>query len=237
MRRTDDLSCNALLLIRATGIRISECTHLPLDCLQQVGTDQWALYVPLGKLHSERLVPADPEVRRIIGRLLALRTSGSPAQLSKSQGFLLPRYGGDYSLEKTFRVALAEAAQRAGCPSHVTPHRLRHSYATEMLRLGVSFPALMHLPGHKDIHMTLRYVQVTQQDLQREFHQARQNAARSHRLPSRSLPQGIHSADLPGICQALAATRHLPSSDGFSPGRKWAPGILMAWACCPCFRD
>src|SRR5438128_12689748 len=91
-------------------IRISECTHLPLDCLQQVGTDQWALYVPLGKLHSERLVPADPEVRRIIGRLLALRTSGSPAQLSKSQGFLLPRYGDNYSLEKTFRVALVESA-------------------------------------------------------------------------------------------------------------------------------
>jgi len=39
-----------------------------------------------------------------------------------------------------------------------------------MLRLGVSLPALMRLLGHKDIRMTLRYVQVTQQDLQREFH-------------------------------------------------------------------
>ncbi len=44
-----------------------------------------------------------------------------------------------------------------------------------MLRLGVSLPALMQLLGHKDIRMTLRYVQVTQQDLQREFHRARQN--------------------------------------------------------------
>jgi hypothetical protein len=52
-------------------------------------------------------------------------------------------------------------------------------------------------------------VQVTQQDLQREFHQARQNAASPHRLPTLSPPKGIHSADLPGIRQALAATRHL----------------------------
>src|SRR5712691_4950987 len=45
-------------------------------------------------------------------------------------------------------------------------------YASEMLRLGVSLPALMQLLGRKDIRMTLRYVQVTQQDLQREFHTA-----------------------------------------------------------------
>jgi hypothetical protein len=78
-----------------------------------------------------------------------------------------------------------------------------------MLRLGVSLPALMQLLGHKDIRMTLRYVQVTQQDLQREFHQARQNAAHSHRLPTLALPKDVPSAGLPAICQALEATRHL----------------------------
>jgi len=105
---------------------------------------------------------------------------------------------------------LAQTAKRAGCFTHVTPHQLRHSFATEMLRLGVSLPALMQLLGHKDIRMTLRYVQVTQQDLQREFHQARQNAAHSHRLPTLALPQDIRSASLlPAICQALEATRHL----------------------------
>ena len=78
-----------------------------------------------------------------------------------------------------------------------------------MVRLGISLPALMQLLGHKDIRMTLRYVQVTQQDLQREYHQARQNAAQPHRLPTLSVPKGTIHADLPGICQALAATRHL----------------------------
>jgi site-specific recombinase XerD len=209
LRHTDDLASNALLLTRATGIRIGECIHLTLDCLREVGLDQWALHVPLGKLHNERLVPADPEVQRIAARILALRALAPPSQLAKSQGLLLPRRGGRRALFATLRSALVEAAQRAGCSTHVTPHRLRHSFATEMLRLGVSLPALMQLLGHKDIRMTLRYGQVTQQDLQREFHQARQNAAHPHRLPIPSLPNTITTADLPGIRQALAGTRHL----------------------------
>lgn len=209
LRRTDDLLCNALLLTRATGIRIGECVHLPLDCLREVGTDQWALYVPVGKLHTDRLVPADPEVRRIVERILTLRSLAPPSRLTKSQGFLLPRRGAYYALTKTLHSAVAKAAKHAGCSSHVTPHRLRHTYATEMLRLGISLPALMQLLGHKDIRMTLRYVLVTQQDLQREFHQARQNALHPHRVPTLYLRKSIASADLPGIRQALAATRHL----------------------------
>ena len=209
LRRTDDLPANALLLIRATGIRIGECISLPLDCQRQVGPDQWALHIPLGKLHTERLVPADPEVRRFVARILALRPLARPSYLAKSQGLLLPRRGGRKALFKTLRSALTRAAQRAGCSTHVIPHRLRHSFATEMLRLGISLPALMQLLGHKDIRMTLRYVQVTQQDLQREYHKARQNAAQRHRLPTLSVPTGIIHADLPGICQALAAARHL----------------------------
>jgi site-specific recombinase XerD len=209
LRRTDDLYANALLLIRATGIRIGECTHLPLECLRQVGTEQWAFHVPLGKLHNERLVPADPEIRRIVERILTLRTSASPSRLAKSQGFLLPRRGGRFALVLTLQRALIQAAKRAGCSSsHVTPHRLRHSYATEMLRLGVSLPALMRLLGHKDIRMTLRYCAVTLQDLQREFHQARQKAT-PHRLPLLALPKDNLRPELPGIRQALAATRHL----------------------------
>ena len=78
-----------------------------------------------------------------------------------------------------------------------------------MLRLGVSLPALMQLLGHKDIRMTLRYVQVTQQDLQREFHAARQRASQPHHAPVLSAPNCAITADLPGIRQTLSATRHL----------------------------
>ena len=78
-----------------------------------------------------------------------------------------------------------------------------------MIRLGVSLPAVMQLLGRKDIRMTLRYVEVTQRDLQREFHTARLNADQSHRLPVPSVPNCSATADLPGIRQALDAARHL----------------------------
>ena len=209
LRRTDDLPANALLLTRATGIRIGECIDLSLDCLPQLAADQWALHVPVGKLHRERLVPADAEVRRIVARIQALRALAPPAQLAQSEGLLLPRSTRlTRSFYKSLRGALAAAAKRAGCSAPVTPHRLRHSFATEMLRLGISLPALMQLLGHKDIRMTLRYVEVTQLDLHREFCTARQRAAPPHQVPVLSLPH-TSTTDLPGIRQALAATRHL----------------------------
>ena len=61
--------------------------------------------------------------------------------------------------------------------------------------------------GHKDIRMTLRYLKVTQPDLQREFYRARHNTTQFYSIPSLSVSTA--TADLPGILQALAATRHL----------------------------
>jgi hypothetical protein len=79
-----------------------------------------------------------------------------------------------------------------------------------MIRLGVSLPAVMKLLGHKTIRMTLRYVQVTQRDLQREFHLARQNAVQVHQVPELSISTFLSAvSDLPGILRTLAATRHL----------------------------
>jgi site-specific recombinase XerD len=209
LRRADNLYSNALLLTRVTGIRIGECIHLPLDCRRQLGPEQWALHVPLGKLHTERLVPLDSEGLRLLDRILELRALASPARLAKSKDFLLPRVGGRFALFQTLREAMAAYAKQAGCADSrpISPHRLRHTWASEMLRCGMSLPVLMQLMGHKDIRMTLRYLKVTQPDLQREFHKARQNTAQIYSIPTISASAAI--ADLPGICQSLAATRHL----------------------------
>lgn len=141
------LYANALPLTRITGIRIGECIHLPLDCRRQVGPDQWALHVPLGKLHTERLVTLDSEGLRLIERILELRALASPGRLAlaKSKQFLLPRVGGRFALFQTLREAMADFAKRAGCADSkpISPHRLRHTWATEMLRCGISLPALM----------------------------------------------------------------------------------------------
>jgi hypothetical protein len=77
-----------------------------------------------------------------------------------------------------------------------------------MIRLGVSLPAVMKLLGHKTIRMTLRYVQITQRDLQREFHLAHQLLV--HRVPELSISTALPAAsDQPAIVRMLIATRHL----------------------------
>ncbi len=208
--RSNDLLSNALLLTRATGIRIGECIHLALDCLRSLGLNQWGLLVPLGKLHTERLVPVDEHVRQMVTRILTLRAVAPASHLAHSASFLLPRSGGPSALYQNLRSALHRVAGRAGCSHPITCHQLRHSYASEMIRLGVSLPALMQLLGHKDIRMTMRYVQVTQSDLQREFHLARQNATQHLHIPQLPVYSPLSGrSDLPGIRRALAATRHL----------------------------
>ena len=124
----------------------------------------------------------------------------------------MPHYHPPRYWEDLLRDSLAEATRAAGCTGRVTPHRLRHSFATEMVRLGVSLPALMQMLGHKDVRMTLRYVAVVQLDLQREFHRARQNPVVFHSIPQLSVPSftpAPEPVDLVTIRQALAATRHL----------------------------
>jgi site-specific recombinase XerD len=49
------------------------------------------------------------------------------------------------------------------------PHRFRHTFASDMVRAGMSLPALMKLMGHADIETTLRYVQVTPQDVYLQY--------------------------------------------------------------------
>ena len=65
------------------------------------------------------------------------------------------------------------------------PHRFRHTFASDMVRAGVSLPALMHLMGHADIETTLLYVQVTPQDVYLQY--ARAVAQHIRHLPT-SLP-------------------------------------------------
>jgi len=220
LRLTDTLEANALRLMRATGIRIGECIALPIDCLQSVNEKQVALHVPLGKLHSERLVPVDEETVGIVAHMVELHTQTPMARRrrtvptggNQSQAFLIPRYRQPHYWEDILRDSLAEATRAVGCTGRVTPHRLRHSFATEMVRLGVSLPALMQMLGHKDVRMTLRYVEVVQLDLQREFHRARQNPVVLHSIPQLPLPSPTTAperVDLVTIRQAIAATRHL----------------------------
>jgi site-specific recombinase XerD len=114
LRKADDLESNALLLMRATGIRIGECLNLATACLRHLGEEQWAIHVPLGKLHTERWVPVDDEVRRILDRLVSLRSQTIPSSAVEPCDWLLPRTRDLRTSYLRIRRALSAAAQRAG---------------------------------------------------------------------------------------------------------------------------
>lgn len=205
LRRHNDLLANALLLLRLTGMRIGECVDLAPDCLQHLGDNRWAIHVPLGKLHSERWVPVDDEVRSVVARLAFLRTLPPAA----SPDWLLPRAKSRGVLCADLRTTLRQLADQAGITSHVVPHQLRHTYATAMLRAGVSLPALMKLLGHRTANMTLRYVEVTQKDLQREYLLARQTPR--YLLPTPALLHAVEpeTADVGLVLDQLDRAQRL----------------------------
>lgn len=211
LRKKPDLSHTGLRLLRATGMRIGECVSLPTDCLRQLGQNQWALRVPLGKLHNERWLPVDDEIRSLIARLLWLRAQPPHASTPSPKDLLFPQPHGHLYACEVMRRALSAAARRAGCSTHITPHQLRHTFATEMLRAGMSLPALKALLGHRDIRMTLRYIHVTQNDLQVQYLQARQKIAHLYPLPKLPFTRNASTSEQLGIrtiCESLAAARH-----------------------------
>ena len=142
--RRNDVTSNALLLIRHTGIRIGECVDLSFDCLRALAPGQWALHVPLGKLNTERVVPIDDSVCQLVHRLRFFRfLSAVPPD-----GLLLARRRNRSALLRELRTALTQVRTALGIARPIVPHMFRHTFATEMMRSGVSFAALMKLLGH-----------------------------------------------------------------------------------------
>jgi len=157
-RSPDTLQANALLLARATGLRLGELLDLELDCVHEVPRQGAWLKVPLGKLDTERMVPLDEHSLAIIDRIVAARAPGRPLRHPRDGrlvDFLLTRYGRRVSPE-ALRSALQRAAAAAGIDP-VTPHQLRHTYATALINAGISLQALMALLGHSSAEMSLRY--------------------------------------------------------------------------------
>jgi len=201
--RRNDLGGNAFLLIRHTGIRIGECADLSCDCLRSTGPDQWAVHVPLGKLKTERLVPVDSFVCELVQRLRFFR-SLDPLPADR---WLLARPLTKDALVRQLRDYLHQVCHSLGLSTRIVPHQLRHTYATEMLRSGVGFPAVMKLLGHTSPEMTMRYIDVALSDLRREFDLARSKPR--HLAPQPKAPRASIRAGLDGVIDALLSAQHV----------------------------
>ena len=200
--RRNDLGANAFLLIRHTGVRIGECVDLSFDCLRSTGPNQWAVHIPLGKLKTERMVPVDSFVCDLVYRLRFFRSLDPlPAD-----GRLFARKHGKEAILHQLRDYLHQVCYSLGLSTRIVPHQFRHTYASEMLRAGMGFPALMKLLGHTDPGMTLCYLEVAAADLQREFQLARSKPR--HLVPQPKTSLAWVRSGLDGVIDSLVAAQH-----------------------------
>jgi len=121
-------------------------------------------------------------------------------------GRLLARHSGKQTLMKRLRPYLSDVAAAVGISTRIVPHQLRHTYASEMVRARVSLPALMTLLGHVKAEMTMKYVLVAGDDLQREFHLARSQPR--HLAPQPKAPIISPRAGLEGVVDSLLFAQH-----------------------------
>ena len=158
-----------LELLYATGMRVSELAELPLTALD---LDEGFLTV-FGKGSKERLVPVGAPALRALGRYLrdVRPTLDRGKGKAKGRVFLNVR-GGPLSRVAVWGL-VKESARRAGIDKAVSPHTLRHTFATHLLEGGADLAAVQELLGHADISTTQIYTHVDREylrDVHRKYH-------------------------------------------------------------------
>jgi site-specific recombinase XerD len=164
LQHSPDPLHQGLLLTRKAGLRIGELISLGYDCIRTDYQGRSFLKVPLGKLNSERLVPLDNAALKLVNRLR--RHARSPRQ------WLMVTVTGKRTRYEQYLRALHHICRGLPIADRMTIHRLRHTYATSLLSAGMSLTSVMKLLGHRDYRMTLRYTEITQETVGKEYFRA-----------------------------------------------------------------
>ena len=154
-----------LEVLYGTGARISEAVGLDVDDLDTV--DRTVLL--RGKGGKERIVPVGSYAVDAVGRLP--RPARDPASSRPGKGtpaLFLNARGGRLSRQSAWTV-LVKAAERAGVTTDVSPHTLRHSFATHLLDGGADVRVVQELLGHASVTTTQVYTLVTVDNLREVF--------------------------------------------------------------------
>jgi site-specific recombinase XerD len=158
-----DLSIVALMLFN--GLRSREVLDL---CLDDVRFGEGEIYIH-GKGNRERLLPLAEETIHVLSKYLHIeRLPTDSARLFIS---LKGRRRGNPLTIAGLRSLFRHHRRYTNVPK-ANPHRFRHTFGADMVRSGISLPALMRLMGHTYIQTTMLYVQLARADVWQEFHRA-----------------------------------------------------------------
>jgi integrase/recombinase XerD len=154
-----------LELLYATGMRVSELVSLPVAAARG---DPRVILVK-GKGGKERLVPLSPPAREALRDWLGERDAAEAArpQGTPTSRFLFPsRAAAGHLTRQGFFALLKDLAIQAGVPlDRVTPHRLRHAFATHLLAGGADLRSIQTMLGHADVATTEIYTHVLDERL------------------------------------------------------------------------
>lgn len=152
-----------LELLYATGLRVSELVNLQLS---QFSAQQEVLRV-IGKGNKERLVPMGEEALYRVEQYLTL---GRDAILQgRSSRYLFPTRRSEVMRRESFWHLIKRHAKQAGIAAALSPHTMRHAFATHLLNHGADLRVVQMLLGHSDLSTTQIYTHVARHRLQ-ELH-------------------------------------------------------------------
>lgn len=146
--------CCLVTLLAATGLRVSELVGLT----RRQASAEADMLIIKGKGGRERMVPVAPEARSILNRYLTLLAE----RPNTDNPWAFPSHGKSGALTRQhFALELKSLATRAGiASSRISPHVLRHGFATRLLDHGVDLRAVQQMLGHADISTTQVYTHV-----------------------------------------------------------------------------
>ncbi|HEX7253155.1 MAG TPA: tyrosine recombinase XerC [Thermoanaerobaculia bacterium] len=163
-------------LLYATGLRVSEASGL--DC-EDVDLASRLVRVT-GKGRRERIVPfgesaADSLVEYLDARTTLLRSAASSRSDSESQPLFINARGGRLTTRSMARL-LKRRLRAAGLPTGISPHALRHTFATHLLQAGADLRAIQELLGHASLSTTQKYTHLDAARLSEVYRRAHPRA-------------------------------------------------------------
>ncbi|QDZ42563.1 site-specific tyrosine recombinase XerD [Corynebacterium sp. sy039] len=167
-----DLRDAALLeLLYGTGARISEIMQLNLDDI--AGIKETGILKITGKGAKQRIVPIGSQALAAVERYLV--RSRPVLSNGKSHALFVNKRGGRLSRQSAWTI-LKNTAQRAGLAKDISPHTLRHSYATHLLEGGADVRVVQELLGHSSVTTTQIYTHITADSLRQIWAEAHPRA-------------------------------------------------------------